>query len=110
MGHFSVLTVQHDNIHEIQRDDRVGDKIHSMIQLGKHYPDIATKRGDRLPGIALAYSSHADYCPVIAFSHGYTKGVLGSLTIPRHDDKTLDDYLIEIAKQRGFVIYKKGEK
>lgn len=107
MGRFSVLTIQHDNIHQIQRDERVGDKLYSMIQLGDSYKEIFTKRGDRLPGIDLAYSSHADYCPVIAFSHGFSKGVLGSLVIPRHDDKTLDDYLVAVAKERGFVIYKK---
>lgn len=65
------------------------------------------RRSEKPASATSLYTSHADYCPVLAISHGNLKGVLGTLVIPHHDDKTLDDYLVAASKERGFVIYKK---
>ena len=114
MGHFSILTVNHDRVHEDIADPHLSDKLHDVLFTGLLHgiPSQDERRElrklrDMPKSLELAYTSHADTCPVLAFSHGYIKGELGHLQIPRYDDKSLDDYLISVAKARGFVIYKK---
>lgn len=110
MGRFTVLTVSHDRIHDAVKSDNLETRLFNLVSRGVVERGVFTHPLDRLPGIEVAYTEHNDTCPVLAFSHGRIKGVLGSLDIPRHDDKTLDDYLVTVAKRRGFVIYKKGDK
>jgi len=115
MGHFSIVTFDHDRLHEALDSDDLRNRLSNTIQgTGTFHgiPSLEDRRAlertrETLPGVQLAYTAHADTCPVLAFSHGYIKGVVGELRIPRYDDKTIDDYLVKVAKERGFVIYKK---
>lgn len=112
MGHFSILTINHDYFTNAINVPDLRERLYSTVMGHDTFHGVIKNkfRNDTLPGFDLAYTAHADFCPVLAFSHGYIKGVVGEVIIRAADEKSLDDYLVAVAKQRGFVIYKKGEK